>query len=80
MRNGHAEGRQLLTSAGAVTVCAPRVNDKRVDEATGERQRFASAILPAWCRKSPIAPRSPPTSTAAGVSAETRMATQRFGP
>ena len=30
-----------------------RVNDKRVDPATGERARFASAILPAWCRKSP---------------------------
>ncbi len=32
---------------------APWVNDKRVDEATGERRRFASAILPPWCRKSP---------------------------
>ncbi|GAA3786660.1 IS256 family transposase [Sphaerisporangium flaviroseum] len=32
---------------------APRVNDKRVDEATGERKRFSSAILPPWCRKSP---------------------------
>ena len=30
-----------------------RVNDKRIDEATGQRMRFASAILPAWCRKSP---------------------------
>ncbi len=27
--------------------------DKRVDEATGERNRFASAIVPAWCRRSP---------------------------
>jgi len=36
-----------------VPVRAPRVNDKRVDEATGERQRFSSAILPAWSRKSP---------------------------
>ncbi len=34
-------------------VRAPRVNDKRIDEATGERKRFASAILPAWARKSP---------------------------
>ena len=34
-------------------VRAPPVNDKRIDEATGERQRFASAILPAWSRKSP---------------------------
>jgi putative transposase len=53
VRNGHARPRQVLTSAGAVEVAAPRVNDKRVDGATGERRRFASAILPAWCRKSP---------------------------
>src|SRR5881227_1579736 len=53
VRNGHAVPRQVLTSAGAVAVRAPRVNDKRVDEATGERRRFASVILPAWCRKSP---------------------------
>jgi len=53
VRNGHAQPRQVLTSAGAVEVVAPRVNDKRIDEATGQRQRFASAILPAWCRKSP---------------------------
>ncbi|TDC65770.1 IS256 family transposase [Micromonospora sp. KC207] len=52
VRNGHALPRQVLTSAGAVEVVAPRVNDKRVDEA-GERRRFASVILPAWCRKSP---------------------------
>ncbi len=53
VRNGHAKPRQVLTSAGAVAVAAPRVNDKRIDERTGERQRFASSILPAWCRKSP---------------------------
>jgi transposase-like protein len=53
VRNGHADERQVLTSAGAVGVRAPRVNDKRVDEITGERRRFSSAILPAWCRKSP---------------------------
>jgi len=29
------------------------VNDKRTDEVSGERRRFASAILPAWSRKSP---------------------------
>jgi transposase-like protein len=34
-------------------VRAPQVNDKRTDEATGERKRFSSAILPAWSRKSP---------------------------
>ena len=32
---------------------APRVNDRSVDEVTGERRRFSSAILPPWCRKSP---------------------------
>jgi transposase-like protein len=53
VRNGHAEPQQVLTSAGAIEVRAPRVNDKRVDEATGERKRFSSAILPAWCRRSP---------------------------
>jgi putative transposase len=53
VRNGHARPRQVLTSAGAVEVAAPRVNDKRIDEVSGERKQFASAILPAWCRKSP---------------------------
>jgi hypothetical protein len=49
VRNGHAVARQVLTSSGAVEVVAPRVNDKRVDE-VGERRRFVSVILPAWCR------------------------------
>ncbi len=43
----------MLTSAGAIEVTAPRVNDKRTDPATGERKRFASAILPPWARKTP---------------------------
>ena len=43
----------MTTAAGAIPVRAPRVNDKRVDEATGERKRFGSAILPAWAGKSP---------------------------
>jgi transposase-like protein len=53
VRNGHAEPRRVTTSAGAVTVRAPRVNDKRTDPVTGERKRFSSAIVPPWCRKSP---------------------------
>lgn len=53
VRNGFHQPREVLTCAGAVTVTAPRVNDRRVDEATGQRRRFSSAILPAWCRKSP---------------------------
>jgi putative transposase len=52
-RNGTAQPRTVLTSAGAVGVTAPRVNDKRTDPATGERMRFSSAILPPWARKTP---------------------------
>jgi len=53
VRNGHARPRQVTTSAGAIEVTAPRVNDKRIDPATGERRRFCPAILPPWCRRSP---------------------------
>ena len=53
VRNGHARQREVLTAAGAVTVQAPRVDDRRVDPVTGERARFRSVILPPWCRKSP---------------------------
>ena len=53
VRNGYHLQREVATGAGAVTVTAPRVNDKRVDPETGERQRFSSKILPAWSRKSP---------------------------
>ncbi len=53
VRNGYHQPREVLTAAGAVEVTAPRVNDRRVDPDTGERQRFSSAILPAWARKSP---------------------------
>jgi putative transposase len=51
--NGKALPRVIATGAGPIEVKAPRVNDKRVDETTGERQRFRSAILAPWCRKSP---------------------------
>jgi hypothetical protein len=53
VRNGTHQPREVLTSAGAVEVVAPRVNDRRTDPQTGERCRFASAILPPWCRKTP---------------------------
>jgi transposase-like protein len=53
VRNGYHTERDVLTAAGAVNVKAPRVNDKRIDPETGERQRFSSSILPAWVRKSP---------------------------
>ncbi len=53
VRNGTAQPRTVLTSAGAVEVTAPRVNDKRTDRRTGQRMRFSSAILPPWARKTP---------------------------
>jgi transposase-like protein len=53
VRNGYHQPREVLTSAGAVEVTAPRVNDKRADPGTGQRQRFSSAILPPWARKTP---------------------------
>jgi len=53
VRNGFHDPREVATAAGAVPVRQPRVNDKRLDVATGERKRFSSAILPAWARKSP---------------------------
>jgi transposase-like protein len=53
VRNGYHEPREVTTAAGAVQVTAPRVNDKRSDPETGERQRFSSTILPPWARKTP---------------------------
>ncbi|HEY4725011.1 MAG TPA: IS256 family transposase, partial [Actinomycetota bacterium] len=53
VRNGHARQRLVTTAAGAVAVRAPRVDDRRVDPATGQRVRFRSVVLPPWCRKSP---------------------------
>jgi transposase-like protein len=53
VRNGYHQSREVLTSAGAVQVTAPRVNDKRTDPGTGQRMRFSSAIVPPWARKTP---------------------------
>lgn len=53
VRNGRARPRVITTGAGPIEVEAPRVNDKRVDEATGERRKFTSSIIAPWCRKSP---------------------------
>ncbi|GGJ58444.1 hypothetical protein GCM10010121_081380 [Streptomyces brasiliensis] len=53
IRNGHHRPRTVVTVAGPVEVTAPRVNNRRVDDATGERKRFSLKILPPWCRKSP---------------------------
>ena len=53
VRNGRAKERRVTVGAGTVAVQAPRVNDKRVDAKSGERQRFSSRILPAYARRSP---------------------------
>lgn len=74
VRNGSAVPRQVLTSAGSVPVRAPRVNDRRVDEVSGERRRFSSAILPAWARKSPQVTEVLPLLYLHGLSS------QDFGP
>jgi putative transposase len=53
VRNGRARERRLTIGSGTVPIRAPRVNDQRVDEDTGERKRFSSKILPAYARRSP---------------------------
>jgi putative transposase len=53
VRNGRAQERGLTVGSGTMRLRAPRVNDKRVDEQTGERQKFSSRILPAYARRSP---------------------------
>ncbi len=53
VRNGRARERRVTIGSGTVAIRAPRVNDRRVDEETGERKRFSSKILPAYARRSP---------------------------
>jgi putative transposase len=53
VRNGKAKERKVTVGSGTLPIRAPRVNDKRVDEQTGERQRFCSRILPRYARRSP---------------------------
>ena len=53
VRNGHAPARTIATGVGQVKVVRPRVDDRRVDATTGEREQFQSVILPRWCRRSP---------------------------
>src|ERR1700752_452947 len=53
VRNGRARERKVTVGSGTIPLKAPRVNDKRVDGETGERQKFSSRILPAYARRSP---------------------------
>jgi len=45
--NGYARGRAITTGAGRIEVAAPRVDDRRSGE------RFRSALLPPYARRSP---------------------------
>ncbi len=49
VRNGHANGRDIITGAGKVRIRSPRVDD-RVLERHGEK-RFSSAIVPRYLRR-----------------------------
>jgi putative transposase len=53
VRNGRARPRTVTTPAGVIDVAAPRVDDRRVDPASGERSRFRSCVLPPYVRRSP---------------------------
>jgi transposase-like protein len=53
VRNGYARSRQVVCGAGSIEVRAPRVNDRRLEETTGQRMRFRSQILPPYMRRSP---------------------------
>lgn len=45
VRNGYHQTRKVATAAGVIEVKAPRINDKRVNEAAGERRRFSKGAV-----------------------------------
>ncbi|MFC4884209.1 transposase [Streptomyces beijiangensis] len=53
VRNGHHQLRKVTTSAGTVSVKAPRVNDKRLDESTAVIAQNTSEITPYTARPDP---------------------------
>src|SRR4051812_34274695 len=53
VRNGRARERRVTVGSGTMALQAPRVNDRRIDFASGERRKFSSKILPAYARRSP---------------------------
>ena len=67
VRHGQAEARKVTCGAGTVEVRAPRVHDKRVD-ATGQRARFTSRILPPYMRRSPTVAEVLPILSLRGLS------------
>ncbi len=62
VRNGHHGARRVITGLGPVPVRQPRVQDRRPD------QRFTSAILPPYLRRTPSIDALIPTLYLKGVS------------
>ena len=77
VRNGTHPPREVLTSAGAVEVVAPRVNDRRTNPDTGERQKFSSAILPPGAARPRRSPKCCRCSTCTGCPPAT--SSRRWG-
>src|SRR5262245_20596353 len=65
VRNGHLPARTIPTGVGPVEVQQPRVHDRR---AAGEREKFSSAILPPYLRKTKSAEELIPWRSLNGVS------------
>ena len=51
VRNGYASPRTIVTGVGPLEVKMPRVHDRRPE---GERERFASSLLPPYLRKAKV--------------------------
>jgi transposase-like protein len=64
VRNGHAQARTIQSQLGPMQLRAPRVHDRR------EGQRFTSAILPPYLRKTPSVENLIPTLYLKGISDE----------
>src|SRR4029450_13656404 len=53
VRNGPPPPPTPPAGVAQVEVVRPRVDDRRVDPASGQRVQFHSGLLPRWCRRSP---------------------------
>ncbi len=72
--NGRANRRVIATGAGPVEVQAPRINDKRVDEETGERRRLPQPDL------GPVVPQEPEGVRGAAADVPPRHELGDFAP
>ena len=62
VRNGYHKSREILSGAGVINVCQPRVDDRR------DGHKFTSSILPPYMRKAPSIERLIPCLYLKGVS------------